>query len=248
MPPTTALYSIRLGRASDVPAATSLLCSAFANDSLLDILYPTRHEHPADFQTSVYRLFHARYWTPGYSLSMLVDDSDGGRPVGFAWWRRPLEQLSFYERWLSPCKLTLPGAMKKDHTDKLLQDAWFAPIMRAFISLHARLRPLPSIKENAGAYQRVFAEIQPRILNTQHRREAWYLSTLAVEPKLQGHGLGTKLIGDGMAKAKAQGRAVWLVGLSGTDSFYSRHGFVEAARANVGELESWDGGVVMFAD
>lgn len=107
MPPTTALYRIRPGYASDIPAISTLFTAAFGGDSLMDILYPTRHAHPADFATSVYRLFRLRYWTPGYYLTLIVDDSRGSRPVGVSWWRRPLDQLSFYERWVSPCKSML---------------------------------------------------------------------------------------------------------------------------------------------
>lgn len=104
MPPTTGPYSIRPGFLADLPAAASLLCSAFAGDSLMDFLYPTRHDHPADFRTQVHRFFRTRYWTPGYFLTVIVDDANGGKPVGISWWRKPAGELSFYERWLSPCK------------------------------------------------------------------------------------------------------------------------------------------------
>lgn len=97
-------------------------------------------------------------------------------------------------------------------------------------------------------FARVFAEIEPGILNTPRRREAWYLSTLAVEPSLQGRGLGAILLKDGLAKAKDNGRASWLVSVKGKDSFYARHGFAEVAKANVGELREWDGGLVMFVE
>lgn len=128
-------------------------------------------------------------------------------------------------------------------------DAWFAPIARAYISLTSYLFPLRSLQGDvAGAYQRVFATIEPGVLNTPRRREAWYLSTLAVEPSLQGHGLGTRLLDHGMAQAKAEGKALWLVGLDGVETFYGRLGFVEVARANVGELKEWKGGAVMFAE
>lgn len=41
---------------------------------------------------------------------------------------------------------------------------------------------------------------------------------------------------------------VWLIGLRGTDRFYTRFGFKEVGRANVGELSEWDGGIVMFRE
>lgn len=98
---TTQLYSIRPGRRSDIPYARDLYLASFHGDMLLDILFPTRHDHPGSFAAHLHRLFVERWWTPNYDLAVCVDGND--RPVGFTWWKRPNSQLSFYERWLSPC-------------------------------------------------------------------------------------------------------------------------------------------------
>jgi hypothetical protein len=98
---TTQMYSIRPGRRSDVLYARDLYLPAFNGDMLLDIMFPTRHDHPASFSAHLLRLFVERWWTPNYDLTVCVDEND--RPVGFTWWKRPNSQLSFYERWLSPC-------------------------------------------------------------------------------------------------------------------------------------------------
>lgn len=97
-------YHLRRGLSSDVDAVTSLYRASFGRDSLLDVLFPTRDAHPRDFHAHIYRHFQARWWTLGWDLTVLVDDALGV-PVGFTWWRRPLDQLSFTERWLSPCEL-----------------------------------------------------------------------------------------------------------------------------------------------
>lgn len=95
---------------------------------------------------------------------------------------------------------------------------------------------------------RVFTKIQPEIINSPARESAWYLSSIGVDPKFQGKGLGSMLLQDGLQKADQRGVATWLVGVSGSDNFYGRYGFAEVARANVGELDQWNGGVVMFRE
>jgi GNAT superfamily N-acetyltransferase len=128
-------------------------------------------------------------------------------------------------------------------------DNWLAPIVRACLTIRDYLFPVRSMATpTAGKYARTVSVLEPGILDTDRRRQAWYLSLLSVTPKLQGTGLGSLLIREGLRDVDARGRASWLVGLDGTDRFYERHGFREVARANVGELKDWDGGIVMFRE
>lgn len=95
-------------------------------------------------------------------------------------------------------------------------------------------------------FNRVYGEITPPLLNTERRKKAVYLSTLAVEPKLQGLGLGGLLLRD--LFTKADGAAIWLVGLEGVEPYYEKFGFAEVGRMNVGELADWEGGSIMFRE
>ncbi|KAI9167672.1 hypothetical protein HJFPF1_03806 [Paramyrothecium foliicola] len=230
--PTTAMtsnnhtYRLRPGRFSDVAAATRLYAAAFRNDSLLNVLFPNHRQFPDDFKLHIHRLFEQRYWTPEFLLTMVVDET--GHAVGCSWWRRPQDEFSVFWQWLSPY-------------------SWFSATVRGLLSLKAYFFPVRNIDQTcAGIYQRVFDKIKPEILNTTRRKQAWYLSILAVEPALQGRGFGSMLIRDGLSQAARRGKASYLVGLSGTDGLYSRFGFVQVARANVGELSAWDGGLIMF--
>ncbi|KAH7148769.1 acyl-CoA N-acyltransferase [Dactylonectria macrodidyma] len=219
-------YHLRPGTYSDIPAASSLYIQSFDKEPLLDYMFPGRHDDRAPFDTWILRRFRLRYWTSGYFLTMVF--SGRGRAVGFTWWHRPLVSLSFRERWLTPY-------------------AWFRPVASAILTLHSRLFPIPSIDNHRlGVYDRVFAAIGPGILNSPRRRAAWYLSSLGVDPAVQGHGVGAMLVRDGLRKADREGVATWLVGLRGLERYYSRFGFVEVARANVGELKDWEGGSIMF--
>ena len=61
--------------------------------------------------------------------------------------------------------------------------------------------------------------------------EAWYLSIIAVDPAMQGLGLGRKLLGPTIAEADRAGATCFLETFSERNlTFYQRIGFAEAAR------------------
>ena len=110
---TTQLYSIRPGRRSDVSRARDLYLAAFGGEQLLEILFPGHTRHPEALATHLHRLFVHRWWSFEYVLAVCVpaeaaDDDVPGAAVGCTWWKRPASQISFYERWLSPCMSPFP--------------------------------------------------------------------------------------------------------------------------------------------
>ncbi|KAM0200275.1 hypothetical protein ACHAPI_002699 [Fusarium lateritium] len=223
---TQILHRIRPGTTADITAAMNLYMQSFDKEKLLDFMFPGRHTDSTPFRMWIARRFLLRYWTPGYVLTMLDDPK--GRPVAFTWWHIPDESLSFRQRWLS-------------------LHAWMTPIVRAVLKLHSFLFPIRGVDNHRlGIYDRVFSTIEPDVLNSPRRRSAWYLSSLGVSPDVQGAGYGSLLLQHGLEAADRAGVPTWLVGLRGLDRFYSRFGFVEVARANIGELKDWDGGVIMF--
>ncbi|KAM0219601.1 hypothetical protein ACHAPA_003388 [Fusarium lateritium] len=216
---TQILHRIRPGTTADITAAMNLYMQSFDKEKLLDFMFPGRHTDSTPFRMWIARRFLLRYWTPGYVLTMLDDPK--GRPVAFTWWHIPDESLSFRQRWLS--------------------------LLRAVLKLHSFLFPIRGVDNHRlGIYDRVFSTIEPDVLNSPRRRSAWYLSSLGVSPDVQGAGYGSLLLQHGLEAADRAGVPTWLVGLRGLDRFYSRFGFVEVARANIGELKDWDGGVIMF--
>ncbi|KAM0341772.1 hypothetical protein ACHAPQ_000322 [Fusarium lateritium] len=216
---TQILHRIRPGTTADITAAMNLYMQSFDKEKLLDFMFPGRHTDSTPFRMWIARRFLLRYWTPGYVLTMLDDPK--GRPVAFTWWHIPDESLSFRQRWLS--------------------------LLRAVLKLHSFLFPIRGVDNHRlGIYDRVFSTIEPDVLNSPRRRSAWYLSSLGVSPDIQGAGYGSLLLQHGLEAADRAGVPTWLVGLRGLDRFYSRFGFVEVARANIGELKDWDGGVIMF--
>lgn len=127
-------------------------------------------------------------------------------------------------------------------------DAWLAPLMRLYVSLKSLLRPSPFHHSTTGIFTRAFATVEPQLFGTARRRQAWYLSIVAVLPSLHGQGLGGVLLRDGLRGVDARGAASYLISLRGVEPFYQRYGFVEVARANVGKLKEWDGGAIMFRE
>ncbi|VUC27680.1 unnamed protein product [Clonostachys rosea] len=228
---TSQTYRLRPGRKSEASGiCTDLFLNTIGRDGLFDILFPTRRQFPVESATNIRRLFYRRAWEPTFTFTVCVGSDD--KPVGFSFWRRPISSLTFYERWISPY-------------------TWFGSLVRGFLSLRDWLFPLRNLdKEAASTFVRVYEQVTPQYLNTDRRKNAYYLSTLAVEPKLQGSGLGTVLLKDGLRKVEEEdpNAPSWLVGVKGTEGFYGRLGFVEVGRMNVGELSQWGGGAIMIKE
>ncbi|KAM0254948.1 hypothetical protein ACHAQJ_006256 [Trichoderma viride] len=236
MPPP---FRLRPGSASDLTHAVRLYDACLGSDKLVELLFPRGRQ--AGYKTYLYRLYGKRYWSVEWMFTYLVRESEQGEEevVGFSCWKKPKDEVGFVERWFSLF-------------------AWIAPIMRTFISIQNTLSP-PKIDVYAAlAFDRCYPPIDAMLFADKKRDEWWYLSTLAVLPSFQGQGLGGLLLNQGLEKAdmrqqKKQGGEVargkvWLIGLRGTDVYYSRFGFKEVGRANVGDLSEWDGGIVMFRE
>ncbi|KAL7913924.1 acyl-CoA N-acyltransferase [Trichoderma velutinum] len=241
----TAAFRLRPGTAADLAHAVRLYDTCLGPDKLVELLFPGRKDDHEAFKTYLYRLYAKRYWAVEWMFTYVVKeggDAVGSEVVGFACWKRPKAEISFSERWFTLF-------------------AWIAPVMRTFITLQNKVAP-PNVDFHVAlAFDRCFPPVEKAVFTGKNSSEWWYLSTLAVHPSAQGNGLGALLMAEGLTMAdefqekkavtKAEGKArgkVWLIGLRGTDTFYSRFGFSEVGRANVGELSEWDGGLVMFRE
>ncbi|KAJ4252465.1 hypothetical protein NW762_011066 [Fusarium torreyae] len=225
---TTAKYRIRPATFFDVPAVSRLYAASFATEPIIDFMFPTRRQDPLSFYTWTCRRFQSRYWTLGYSLTVVVDEHN--HPVAFSWWKRPYASLSVFQRYLSP-------------------SAWIGSLVNAVIGITNYLFPIHgSNADNAKAFERALAVTEPQVLNTPRRQGAQYLSLLGVDPVLQGEGLGKMLLEDGLRSVDQEGSASWLISLAGLERFYSRYGFMETLKIKVDGLQDWKGGMVMVRE
>ncbi|KAG4261762.1 hypothetical protein FPRO03_11231 [Fusarium proliferatum] len=214
-------YRIRPGTFFDVPATTRIYAASFSNEPLIDFFFPTRRQDPLSFFTWSCRRFQRRYWTPGYSLSVVVDKHD--HPVGLSWWKRPTQPLTLLQKLLSP-------------------SFWMGSVVNAFIDLQEYLFPVQGLnKNNMETFEKAFSAVEPHVLDTPIRQKAHYLSLLGVDPVLQGEGLGKMLLEDGLEKVDDADSAAWLVSLAGLEKLYARYGFVEATKVEVEGLHDWKG-------
>ncbi|RAH81139.1 hypothetical protein BO86DRAFT_108595 [Aspergillus japonicus CBS 114.51] len=86
-----------------------------------------------------------------------------------------------------------------------------------------------------------------RAQTTRHREEDmrgveggyYYLSILGTNPAYRGQGLGSRLLAWGIARARAEGRQIYLCASREGRSLYVRHGFV---RVSEGEVVVEEGG------
>ncbi|RFU74416.1 hypothetical protein TARUN_7847 [Trichoderma arundinaceum] len=241
-----ATYRLRPGKASDLKHAVRLYEACLGSDQLVSLLFPRRPEDPDAFRTYLYRLYGKRFWTVEWKFTYLVreasEEEGEEEVVGFTCWKKPKGEVGFGERWFTLF-------------------AWLAPVMQAFISVQNTVWAPNVDVYTAHAFDRCFPPVEEAVFQGKKPAEWWYLSTLAVHPSYQGRGLGALLTNEGLDEADAyqakqvarkggeprRGK-VWLIGLRGTDAFYSRFGFKEVGRANVGELSEWDGGIVMFRE
>lgn len=128
--------------------------------------------------------------------------------------------------------------------------SWYNFFARAFITLRFKLNPIKDMNPHtAAALQRTLSPIEKELKNTPRRKEAWYLSVVAVDPAYQGQGLGRLLLEEVLKVMDQAGVVTWLVGLRGLEGLYEKFGFKTLARANVGEMAAWeDAGYVMFRE
>ncbi|KAF5722696.1 5-carboxyvanillate decarboxylase [Fusarium mundagurra] len=214
-------YRIRPGTFFDVPATTRIYAASFGNEPLIDFFFPTRRQDPLSFYTWCCRRFQRRYWTPGYSLSVVVDKHD--HPVGLSWWKRPAQPLTLLQKLLSP-------------------SFWIGSVVNAVIDLQEYLFPVQGLnKKNMETFEQAFSAVEPHVLNSPQRQKAHYLSLLGVDPVLQGEGLGKMLLEDGLEKVDDDDSAAWLVSLAGLEKLYARYGFVEETKVEVEGLHDWKG-------
>ncbi|EYB24743.1 hypothetical protein QX201_010671 [Fusarium graminearum] len=221
-------YRIRPATYSDVPAVTRLYASSFGNEPLIDFFFPSRKQKPESFYTWAYRRNLYRYWTLGYSLKVVVDAHN--HPVGFSWWKRPTVSYSFLE------KITTLSF-------------WICPCVKAANAVKNFLFPVYGYEiKNMATFERTLSIVESQVLDTPERQEGQYLALLAIDPVLQGQGLGQMLLEHDLQSVDKQGSVAWLVSLAGLESFYCKFGFRQTVKIDMEELEGWKGGMVMLRD
>lgn len=80
----------------------------------------------------------------------------------------------------------------------------------------------------------VVARATRRMAQLRPKTPHWYLAILGVRPTMQGLGIGSALLVDGLREADRDGLEVWCeTSDSGNLAFYQRHGFEIQARVRV---------------
>ncbi|KAM0333259.1 hypothetical protein ACHAQA_001920 [Verticillium albo-atrum] len=235
---------LRDGTPADIPALVTVFLAAFASEPLITATHPHADRHPSHPHLYYRRFFEARIWGPEQQILRVAVDPATDRPVAFAWFRR---------HWPAP---TSPAdrAARAAHDGPLTARFWLAPPVNAARALATWLWPCLSSDPVVGAafgamHGRVEAQIVRDDPSPPRRSGAWYLSTLAVDPSLQGQGTGSWLVRDVLTGIiDPEGAACWLIGLEGVEPFYERFGFKEIGRANEGDLADWTGGAVMMRE
>jgi predicted N-acetyltransferase YhbS len=121
--------------------------------------------------------------------------------------------------------------------------------MNTFTAIRNYFFPADGLNErNVEISKKAFTAVEPYVLDTPRRQKAQYLSLLAVDPVLQGQGLGQMLLEHDLRRVDKEDSAVWLVSLANLEKFYSRYGFAETVKVEMEGLEDWEGGMAMRRD
>jgi GNAT superfamily N-acetyltransferase len=101
---------------------------------------------------------------------------------------------------------------------------WTAPEQREAWELHPWDQPrILEVAEDGGRRYEPFWEW---VAARDPTEPSWQLDTIAVEPELQGHGIGRALIEAGLARARADGTSAFLsTGTPANVAIYGRCGF-----------------------
>ncbi|PNH29675.1 hypothetical protein VD0002_g1748 [Verticillium dahliae] len=231
---------IRDGTAADLAAITTIFLAAFASEPLIARTHPHAAQYPSHPHLYYRRFFEARFWGPEQQILRVAVDAATDEPVAFAWFRRPWRAAD--------------AAARAAHEGPATLRFWLAPPARAARALAAWLWPCRSVDAVHGnAFAAMHHRVEARLVAADprppRRRDAWYLSTLAVDPAVQGQGAGSWLVRDALSRVvDPEGAACWLIGLEGVEPFYDRFGFREVDRANEGRLADWTGGAVMIRE
>lgn len=129
-------------------------------------------------------------------------------------------------------------------------DTWFSYFGRQILRLRdALFQPVNPDEHILDTFGKVLTDVLVDVATTERRKNAWYISTIALQTDTQGLGLGRKLMDDCLKPVDNDGAAVYLVGLRGTNKFYSKFGFKLIAQANVREFAGWtEGGLIMIRE
>ncbi|KAM0287283.1 hypothetical protein ACHAQH_000598 [Verticillium albo-atrum] len=231
---------IRDGTAADMAALATIFLAAFALEPLISKTHPHADQHPSHLHLYYRRIFEARLWGPEQQVLRVAVDSETDRPVAFAWFRRPWRAVDADARTAHEGPATLRF--------------WVAPLVNAARAAATWLWPCRSIDPVQGnVFDGVHDRVEARVIASDpsppRRRDAWYLSTLAVDPAVQGQGTGSWLVRDALSGVvDPEGAACWLIGLEGVEPFYERFGFKQIDSANEGRLADWTGGSVMMRE
>ena len=98
------------------------------------------------------------------------------------------------------------------------------------------------------AFEQAFSKVESEVLDTAEKREAQYLTLLAVDPVYQGQGLGQLLLEHDLERVDEEKSAAWLLSLAGLEPFYEGYGFQQTVKDDVEDMGEWKGGMVMLRD
>lgn len=129
-------------------------------------------------------------------------------------------------------EVVLDGGLSQDAEIFTTEDqgavAVWAPPNRWRLTLGRQLRLLPRYISIASPRYAVSRLVAFNKVELRHPKQPphWYLATLGTDPGRQGHGLGSALLGDQLARCDADGRPAYLESSKESNvPFYERQGF-----------------------
>lgn len=228
---------IRQAQWGDLPAASSVLASAFYDEDLFGpVMHPHRHQYPTDVSLWFLRSLRQDFFNPCCAILISHPAGSPYTITGIAVWGRKGERGTH--------------ALRAEQTWR----AWLcAKLIPLYNWVEARFWPNRAADpEMVDVLERSFPFIA-HYWRSPERVENWYLQLCGSGPEFQGKGYGRELVVWGLQRAKREGVAASVISAKGKEGFYKKCGFgvlvgwaSEGGEAN--PLHLVPGGAILWAD
>ncbi|KAK5090431.1 hypothetical protein LTR05_000603 [Lithohypha guttulata] len=224
---------LRLATYKDLPAIAHVFTQAFYDEELNDYFFPYRKQYPDDYIRAYYHVLLERWW--GYTNLFVVsyDTPESGSTL-------PNDEVL-----TGPNGQKITGVAQWSRVGLGSEKLWgiggwwdlrryIQPLVSLALRIHRALIPnraarMPTTEDPQPMQKWLFGStVYPFIQQYfSCRPDHWSLELLGVLPIYHGRGIATKLVQEGLDRAREEQLPSVVIMAAGLEDFYRRLGFVD---------------------